>query len=86
MVILEAMACGVVVVAHRVGDVEALIDHEINGMLVSPQDPDGFAEAVLKLEDNAFRFKLRTQALQKAQSFSDTVMAEHYQHLIHTLK
>lgn len=86
MVILEAMACGMVVIAHQVGDVASLIDHHINGMVISPDDQSGFVEAMLDLEDEPLRLQLRSAALKKAITFSDAAMAEHYTSLIESLK
>jgi len=48
-VILEAQAVGVPVVATKVGGVIEIIDHEKTGLLVEPKDPDGMAQAVLRL-------------------------------------
>jgi N-acetyl-alpha-D-glucosaminyl L-malate synthase BshA len=40
---LEAMACGVPVVASRVGGLHEVIDHEVTGFLHRPDDLDGMA-------------------------------------------
>lgn len=45
-VVLEAMSCGLAVVATRVGDVGALIKHGETGFLLEPDDDAGLAEAV----------------------------------------
>lgn len=86
MVILEAMACGMVVIAHAVGDVPALVDHAVNGMVIDPQDDEGFVKAMVDLEDESRRLAYRTRALQKAQTFSASEMAVHYRTLIHSFK
>jgi glycosyltransferase involved in cell wall biosynthesis len=52
-VVLEAMACGVPVVATDVdGTSEALTDG-VEGFLVGPRDPDGLAKALLRLAGDA---------------------------------
>jgi glycosyltransferase involved in cell wall biosynthesis len=61
--LLEAMACGVPVVASDVtGNRDAIRDGE-NGLLVRPRDVDGFANAVWGLlDDGDFRSRLGTAA------------------------
>ena len=48
MVILEAAAAGVPVVASRVGGIPDLIEHEVNGLLFHPEDADSIRESVGK--------------------------------------
>lgn len=51
-VILEAMACGLPVVATRVGGIPEIVCDGATGFLVAPGDIDGLAQAVLKLIRN----------------------------------
>jgi glycosyltransferase involved in cell wall biosynthesis len=46
MVLLEAMAAGVPVVATRVGGVPEIVDHDRSGLLVPPEDPEALAAAI----------------------------------------
>jgi colanic acid/amylovoran biosynthesis glycosyltransferase len=75
---MEAMAMGMPVIATRVGGVPELIDHGVNGILVSPGDPEELAiaiEGVLRAKDVAQR--LAASSRQKIESnFQDTVSAE----------
>src|SRR5207249_3778339 len=47
--VYEYMAAGRAVVASRVGQLEAVIQHEINGLLCSPADPGALATALSRL-------------------------------------
>ncbi len=49
MVILEAMAAGVAVVATRVGEVAELVLDDTTGLLVPPGDPAALADAITRL-------------------------------------
>ena len=49
MVLLEAMAAGLPVVASRVGGVPEAVDHERTGLLVPPCRPSELAEALVAL-------------------------------------
>jgi glycosyltransferase involved in cell wall biosynthesis len=63
MVMLEAMALGVAVVARRVGGIPEVIWHEVNGLLVSSDSPEELANACKSLYDNPH---LRTNLTQRA--------------------
>jgi glycosyltransferase involved in cell wall biosynthesis len=49
LAIMEAMACGLPVVATRVGGVPELVEHGGTGWLVGPGDADGLAGAVTRV-------------------------------------
>jgi glycosyltransferase involved in cell wall biosynthesis len=51
-VVLEAMACGLPVVATRVGGVPDLIEHERTGMICPRGDEAALCDAVLRLTEN----------------------------------
>ncbi len=51
-VLVEAMAAGAPVVATAVSGIPELVEHEVNGLLVEPDDPHALADALLRLHDD----------------------------------
>jgi glycosyltransferase involved in cell wall biosynthesis len=54
-VALEAMACGTPVVATHTGGFPEMIENDITGVLVSPQDPEALVDAVAALTESPAR-------------------------------
>jgi D-inositol-3-phosphate glycosyltransferase len=52
LVALEAMACGIPVVASAVGGLQSLVDHGETGFLVADRDPHEFARYVREIIDH----------------------------------
>ena len=48
-VLVEAMAAGTPVIASAVSGIPELVEHEVNGLLVAPEDPEALADALLRL-------------------------------------
>lgn len=64
--VIEAMACGVPVVASDVGGIKEIIRNETDGLLVTPGDPVKIKEAVVRLiEDEKLVRDIRQQARQR---------------------
>jgi glycosyltransferase involved in cell wall biosynthesis len=80
VVLMEAAACGVPVVATRVGGVAEIVHHEYNGLLVAPHNPKEFYKALARLlYDNDLRLLLATNQRKVAQLFDVKRVAELYQ-------
>ena len=87
LVAIEAMACGTPVVASAVGGLKFTIAPEETGLLVPPQDVEGFAHAIDRiLSDELWARKLRRQApLRVQQNFSWTGVAAQLSNLYRQL-
>lgn len=62
LILAEAMASGVAVVASRVGPIPEVIADGETGILVPPQDPEAFADAIIKLMGQPDRRKRMGEA------------------------
>jgi glycosyltransferase involved in cell wall biosynthesis len=76
----EAMACGTPVIASAVGGIPEQVWHERNGLLVPPQDPRLFADAIERLlRDDALRARLgRDAAVIARDNFGARLAAERH--------
>ncbi len=87
LVAVEAMACGTPVVASDVGGLKFTVIPEETGLLVPPQDVEGFADAIARiLNDDLWADTLRHQAsLRVQQNFSWTGVAARLSNLYRRL-
>lgn len=86
-VIIQAMACGVPVVAtnDKSGPGE-IIDNEINGILVYPQNPVDLADGILKILENPdFAKKLSENGLERSKHFTVKESVSSYERLFNKL-
>jgi N-acetyl-alpha-D-glucosaminyl L-malate synthase BshA len=78
---LEAMACGLPVVASRVGGLSELVDDGVSGFLHEPGDLAGMAGSVLRLLTDASVYASTAAAARQVaeQRFRDTVVVPLYE-------
>jgi L-malate glycosyltransferase len=68
VVTLEAMACGVPIVASKVGGVPEVVIHDYNGLLVEPGDSKELANSIIRiLSSQELRKRLSKGALETAE-------------------
>jgi glycosyltransferase involved in cell wall biosynthesis len=71
-VLLEAMASGVACIGTDSGGTPEIIEHEVSGLLVKPEDEKSLAAAILRLlEDPDLRRRLGAGARRKAETTFD---------------
>ena len=77
MVVLEAMAVGVPVIATRVEGTPEVIRHGEEGLLAEPQDPESLAQAITEFMASRSRWTEMSQraVARQRDHFSDTHMA-----------
>ncbi len=78
--LLEAMACGVACIATDIPGSRDLIEHEVSGLLVPPEDFDAMTKAVRMLSENQdFRQRLGSSARKRVvQNFTiEREVADH---------
>jgi glycosyltransferase involved in cell wall biosynthesis len=72
VVTLEAMACGVPVVASKVGGVPEVVIHDYNGLLVDPGDSKELANSIIRLlSSQELRERLSKGALETAEKLKE---------------
>jgi L-malate glycosyltransferase len=81
--LLEAMSSGIAPIVTKVGGNPSLVDHNVNGIVVSPKKVDELAENLFSLlEDSERRKKYGENAAQKVrEKFSLATMVNEYERL-----
>lgn len=68
---LEAMVCGVPIVASKIGGVPDVVKDGENGLLVPPRNPEALADAIMYLLENEYvREKMGSNGQKKAKNYS----------------
>jgi glycosyltransferase involved in cell wall biosynthesis len=72
VVLMEAMSCGLAVVASRISGIPELVEDGVSGLLVAPRDASALAAALRRLhEDPALRARLGAAARERVQAEFD---------------
>jgi glycosyltransferase involved in cell wall biosynthesis len=86
MVLLEAMASGLPIVATRVAGTTDVIEHGRTGLLVEPNEPAALADAISTVLNSPTLWEQLSENGRQshAQNYSDKVMAERMAKLYRT--
>jgi len=77
---LEAMACGVPIIASKIGGVPDVVKNGKNGLLVPPKDPKALADAIIYLLENEdIRRRMGERGKDMVKSYSWEKIAEQYE-------
>jgi len=85
--VLEALACGLPVIAPQAGGIPDLIQHQFNGLLVTPNHSISLASAITRLAlDQTLYRQLTINARKSALQFSLSKFLQRHLKLYHQLK
>lgn len=77
---LEAMACGLPIVASKIGGVPDIVKDGENGLLVPPRDSEALADAIIYLLENEdVRRKMSKRGREMVKNYSWDKIAEQYE-------
>ena len=77
--IIEAMALGLPIISTNVGGIPFLIDNEVDGVLVAPNNVEDFVEVILRMRSNPEKaFDITTSARKKAEQFDWSIVKKQW--------
>ncbi len=83
IVLLEAMASGIPVIASDIPGYRRVLSHESEGLLVAPRDSGALAEAILKLEsDPSGRTELGMKGVDKAHLYDWSIVTRRLEEVL----
>ncbi|MDO8741962.1 MAG: glycosyltransferase family 4 protein [bacterium] len=86
VVLVEAMASGRPIIGTNIGGTPQVIEHEKNGLLVPPKDPERLAEAIERILSNKeLSLSMATYGALKAKNFSWDSQARKYSALFRAI-
>lgn len=79
-VLIEAMGCGLPVIATKVGGAGEVIDDGVNGLLIEPDDPKAIVDSIIKLAgDDGLRSKMAESGMSSVRErFSAATMIDRH--------
>lgn len=78
--LLDALCFGLPIVATRVGGIPELVEHEVNGLLITPEQPGELVAALQRLLSDAdLRESMARENRQKAARYTAARMASSYE-------
>jgi len=81
--VIQAMACGLCIVSTNVGGLPYLIDDEVDGLLVPPNNPESIVAAVQRiLSEPGLATKLSANAHAKAEQYDWSVILPKWEELL----
>jgi len=86
-VTIESMAAGIPVISTNTGGTPEIIDHNKNGILVSPKDPDALAESLVSLLDSPVTMQQMGAAARKKVEdvFNYDIVMDQYRRIYYEL-